>query len=168
MRFGKEETSTEDKKPCLQGFVPSWSLLTCLRRPYLFSRKRKDRGEKSAWIRLVQPASEFRQLPMFRASFHSGVTLRASDYAPPDTGVSGLQLVAIEYLPSIEGADRICRSAPFCGEIIFICSVLICKIIRHYGNIAIYAKHSTLRYNNPPISKEALALPRWFWYPESS
>ena len=76
-------------------------------------------------------------------SFHSRVTLRASDYAPPDTGVSGLQLVAIEYLPSIEGAGRICRSAPFCGEIIFICSVLICKIIRHYGNIAIYAKHST-------------------------
>ena len=190
-------------------------------------------------------------------SFHSGVTLRASDYAPPDTGVSGLQLVAIEYLPSIEGADRICRPAPFCGEIIFICSalgrggallrprvlilsearaeqspaptertpkaplagadspyqgemsrrdkrgrelsarrterlsqirldlsvsaspshlpwkgrlwaVLICKIILHYGNIAIYAKHSTLRYNNPPIPKETLALPRWFWYPESS
>ena len=158
-------------------------------------------------------------------SFHSGVTLRASDYAPPDTGVSGLQLVAIEYLPSIEGADRICRSAPFCGEIIFICSalgrggaeprpyrthpkgspcreavsrrlterlyqtcsdlsvsaapshlpwkgrlwaVLICKIIRHYGNIAIYAKHSTLRYNSPPIPKEALALLRWFWYPETS
>ena len=47
-------------------------------------------------------------------------------------------------------------------------AVLICKIIRHYGNIAIYAKHSTLRYNNPPISKEALALPRRFWYPESS
>jgi len=45
LRFGKEETSTEDKKPCLQGFVPSWSFLTRLRRPYLFSRKRKDRGE---------------------------------------------------------------------------------------------------------------------------
>ena len=49
LRFGKEETSTEDKKPCLQGFVPSWSFLTRLRRPYLFSRKRKDGGEKSAW-----------------------------------------------------------------------------------------------------------------------
>ena len=47
-------------------------------------------------------------------------------------------------------------------------AVLICKIIRHYGNIAIYAKHSILRYNNPPIPKEALALPRWFWYPETS
>ena len=66
LRFGKEETSTEDKKPCLQGFVPSWSFLTCLRRPYLFSRKRKDRGEKSAWGRGVHPASEFRQDTMFR------------------------------------------------------------------------------------------------------
>ena len=161
----------------------------------------------------------------FGLAFHTRLISRASWYAPPDTGVSGLQLVAIEYLPSIEGADRICRSAPFCGEIIFICSalgrggaeprpyrthpkgspcrgavsrrlterlyqtcsdlsvsaspshlpwkgrlwaVLICKIIRHYGNIDIYAKHSTLRYNNPPIPKEALALPRWFWYPETS
>ena len=60
LRFGKEETSTEDKKPCLQGFVPSWSFLTRLRRPYLFSRKRKDRGEKRAWTRLVHAASDFR------------------------------------------------------------------------------------------------------------
>ena len=29
---------------------------TCLRRPYLFSRKRKDRGEKSAWTRLGRAA----------------------------------------------------------------------------------------------------------------
>ena len=57
-------------------------------------------------------------------SFHTRLTLRASDYAPPDTGVSDLQLVAIEYLPSTEGADRICWSAPFCGEVIFICSAL--------------------------------------------
>ncbi|MFR1222370.1 MAG: hypothetical protein ACLSDS_08760, partial [Oscillospiraceae bacterium] len=92
------------KKPCLQGFVPSWSFLTRLWRPYLFSRKRKDRGEKSAWTRLVCAASEFRRGPMFQASFHTIVTLRAFDYAPPDTGVSDLQLVAVEYLPSIEGA----------------------------------------------------------------
>ena len=76
LRFGKEETSTEDKKPCLQGFVPSRPFLTRLRRPYLFSRKRKDRGEKSAWMRLVYPASEFRQAPSFWMSFHSVVTLR--------------------------------------------------------------------------------------------
>ena len=53
---------------------------------------------------LVLPASEFKQEPMFQASFHTIVTLRASCYAPPDTGVSDLQLVAVEYLPSIEGA----------------------------------------------------------------
>ena len=52
---------------------------------------------------------------MFRVSFHTVVTLRASDCAPPDTGVSDLQLVALEYLQSIEGADQICWSAPFCG-----------------------------------------------------
>ena len=49
MWFGKEETSTEDKKPCLQGFVPSWSFLTCLRRPYLFPCAGKDMEEKGAW-----------------------------------------------------------------------------------------------------------------------
>ena len=169
---------------------------------------------------------------MFQASFHSIVTLCMSYYAPPDTGVPNLRLVTVEHLPSIEGAGRICRSAPFCGEIIFICpaptertpkaplagadspyqgemsrrdkrgrelsarrterlsqirldlsvsaspshlpwkgrlwAVLICKVIRHYGNIAIYAKHSTLRYNDTSIPKKAIALPRWFWYPETS
>ena len=120
LRFGKEETSTEDKKPCLQGFVPSWSFLTRLRRPYLFSRKRKDRGEKSVWMRLVHSASEFRREPIFQASFHTIVTLRASYYAPPDTGVPNLQLVALEYLLKIEDADQICWSAPFCGEA-FLC-----------------------------------------------
>ena len=72
--------------------------------------------------RLVRSASEFRQAPMFQASFHSGVTLRAFDYAPPDTEVSDLQLVAVERLLSIEGALEIqmnftflrgpCRDAP--------------------------------------------------------
>ena len=46
--------------------------------------------------RLVRSASEFRQAPMFQASFHSGVTLRVSWYAPPDAGVSSLQLVSVE------------------------------------------------------------------------
>ena len=78
-----------------------------LRRPYLFSRKRKDRGEKSAWGCGVLSASEFRREPGLQASFHSGVTLRAFDYAPPDTEVSGLQLVSVERLLSIEGALEI-------------------------------------------------------------
>ena len=38
-RFGKEETSTEDKKPCLQGFVPSWSFLT--RQRFLLEKQKK-------------------------------------------------------------------------------------------------------------------------------
>ena len=67
-------------------------------------------------MRLVLSASEFRREPIFQASFHTIVTLRASYYAPPDTGVSNLQLVALEQLPSIEGAVWICQAAPFCGE----------------------------------------------------
>ena len=43
----------------------------------------------------------------FRLAFHLVVTLRASWYAPPDTGVSDLQLVAVEQLPSIEGKVEI-------------------------------------------------------------
>ena len=67
-------------------------------------------------------ASEFRREPGLQASFHSGVTLRAFDYVPPDTEVSDLQLVAVERLLSIEGALEIqmnfaflrgpCRDAP--------------------------------------------------------
>ena len=90
-----------------------------------FPSCRKRRGRKGAlgysWVR---SASEFRQEPMFRVSFHTVVTLRASDCAPPDTGVSDLQLVALEYLQSIEGADQVCWFAPFCGEVIFICFAL--------------------------------------------
>ena len=62
---------------------------------------------------LVRSASEFKQEPMFQASFHTRVTSRASWYAPPDTGVSGLQLVALERLPSIEGAVEILMGFPF-------------------------------------------------------
>ena len=106
-RFGKEEMSTEDKRRRLRRLVPSWSFLTRLRRPYLFPRAGKDRGEKGAWLRLARPASEFRQDPMFQALFHTILTSQASDYAPPDTEVSGLQLVAVERLLSIEGALEI-------------------------------------------------------------
>ena len=107
LRFGKEETSTEDKRRRLRRLVPSWSFLTRLRRPYLFPCAGKDRGEKGAWMRLVLSASDFRQAPSFWMSFHSEVTSRASWYAPPDTGVPNLQPVAVEYLPSIEGALEI-------------------------------------------------------------
>ena len=55
----------------------------------------------------MHSASDFRQSPIFRASFHTIVTSRASYYAPPDTGVSDLQLVAVEQLPPIEGTVEI-------------------------------------------------------------
>ena len=63
--------------------------------------------------RLVRSASEFRQAPMFQASFHTIVTLRIFWYAPPDTGVPNLQLVSVEYLPSIEGALEIQMNVTF-------------------------------------------------------
>ena len=61
----------------------------------------------------VRPASDFRQASEFWASFHSIVTLRMSWYAPPDTGVPNLQLVSVEYLPSIEGALEIQMNVTF-------------------------------------------------------
>ena len=50
---------------------------------------------------------------MFQAVFHSIVTLRVFVYAPPDTGVSDLQLVAVERLLSIEGAAEILIDVTF-------------------------------------------------------
>ena len=85
-RFGKEEMSTEDKRRRLRRLVPSWSFLTRLRRPHLFSRKRKDRGEKSAWGRGVHAASDFRRAAMFRSGVPLGGHLTSFSYAPPDTG----------------------------------------------------------------------------------
>ena len=87
---------------------------TRLRRPYLFSRKRKDRGEKSAWGRVwcILPLNSG-GYQCFGLAFHTRLTLRASWYAPPDTGVSNLQLVSVEYLPSIEGATELLMGATF-------------------------------------------------------
>ena len=49
----------------------------------------------------------------FGLAFHSKLTLRMSWCAPPDTGVSSLQLVALEQLPSIEGAVEIRMDVTF-------------------------------------------------------
>ena len=49
----------------------------------------------------------------FSLAFHSVITLRVSWYAPPDTGASNLQLVALERLLSIEGAAEIMMSVAF-------------------------------------------------------
>ena len=86
LRFGKEETSTEDKKPCLQGFVPSWSFLTRLRRPLLFRLAGKEGGEKGRWVTVgcfLRLNSGKHQC--FGLAFHSAVTLRVFYYASPDT-----------------------------------------------------------------------------------
>ena len=108
MRFGKEETGSEEKRLREQrGLVPSRPVLTRLRRPLLFRLAGKEGGEKSAWMRLMRSASEFKQAPSFGLAFHMVLTLWASYYAPPDTGVSGLRLVAVERLPTIEGAMEI-------------------------------------------------------------
>ena len=76
-------------------------------------------------MRLVYPASEFRQAPSFWMPFHSVVTSRVFDYAPPDTGVPNLKLVALEQLLSIEGALEIRMNftflrgkAPLKGELV--------------------------------------------------
>ena len=114
LRFEKEETSTEDKRRRLRRLVPSWSFLTRLRRPHLFSRKRKDGGRKecldAVWCFLPLNSGKHRG---FGLAFHSRVTLRASWYAPPDTGASSLRLVALERLPSIEGMVEIRRDFTF-------------------------------------------------------
>ena len=56
----------------------------------------------------------------FGLAFHSAVTLRVFYYAPPDTGVSDLQLVAVEQLPSIEGTVEIRMGVIFLrGKILF-------------------------------------------------
>ena len=64
-------------------------------------------------MRLVRSASEFKQAPSFGLAFHMVLTLWASYYAPPDTGVSSLRLVAVERLPSIEGAMEIWMGETF-------------------------------------------------------
>ena len=74
----------------------------------IFSLAREKIGEKRA----LGDAGCFLPLNLgvpqcFGLAFHSIVTSCASDYAPPDTGVSDLQLVAVEQLPSIEGTVEI-------------------------------------------------------------
>ena len=107
--------STEEKRLREQrGLVPSWSFLTCLRRPYLFRLAGKDGGRKGALgYDLVRAASDFRQVPMFSSVVPLGGHPTSFCYAPPDTGVSNLILVALEYLPAIEGVDGILMDGTF-------------------------------------------------------
>ena len=70
--------------------------------------EKRVRGD--AWCMLHLNSGEPR---CFGLAFHSAVTSRASYYAPPDTGVSDLQLVAVERLLSIEGAAEILMDVTF-------------------------------------------------------
>ena len=108
LRFGKEEMSTEEKRRRLRRLVPSWSFLTCLRRPLLFRLAGKEGGEKGRWVMVLCILPLNSSGPQcFGLAFYSIVTSCVSDYAPPDTGASDLQLVAVEQLPSIEGTVEI-------------------------------------------------------------
>ena len=112
-RRDKRGRDAGSAQPRLRG-CSEFAAAGCLRRPYLFSRKRKDMEEKSAWGRVwcILPLNSG-GYQCFGLAFHTGLTLRASWYAPPDTGVSNLQLVSVEYLPSIEGATELLMGATF-------------------------------------------------------
>ena len=77
LRFGKEETSTEEKRRRLRRLVPPWSFLTRLRRPLLFRLAGKEGREKgrlaTVWCFLPLILSG----PLcFSLAFHSVVTSR--------------------------------------------------------------------------------------------
>ena len=115
LRFGKEEMSTEDKRRRLRRLVPSWSFLTRLRRPLLFRLAGKEGGEKGRWVTVWC----FLPLNSGKSQCFRRRSTRCSPYWRLGTrrlirGVPNLRLVAVEYLLSIEGADQVCWSAPFC------------------------------------------------------
>ena len=60
------------------------------------------RGDAGCFLRLHSDKNQY-----VRLAFHSGVTSRMADYAPPDTKAPNLQLVTLERLPSIESAEEI-------------------------------------------------------------
>ena len=78
-----------------------------------FLSQEKRYGRKECLGTRGLPASDFRKASMFKISFHTIVTSRMSWYAPPDTGVPNLQLVSVEYLPSIEDALEIQMDVTF-------------------------------------------------------
>ena len=94
-----------------------WQICSCLLSPTApsFPSCRKRRGRKGAlgrvWRVLLLNSGKTQ---CFRRR-----STRCSPYGRLGTrrlirGVPNLQLVAVEYLLSIEGADQVCWSAPFC------------------------------------------------------
>ena len=87
---------------------------THLRRPLLFRLAGKEGGEKGRLVTVLCILPLNSSGPQcFGLAFHSIVTSCVSDYAPPDTGVSDLQMVAVEQLPSIEGTVEIRMDVTF-------------------------------------------------------
>ena len=80
----------------------------CHRRPCLFSRKRKDRGEKSAWVTGLVPQYDLGRKPICKLLHSHWVTLRALWYAPPVRMALDLPVSAFEYVQSIETAVETC------------------------------------------------------------
>ena len=114
LRFGKEETSTEEKRRRLRRLVPSWSFLTRLRRPLLFRLAGKEGGEKGRWVTVWR----FLPLNSGESRYLAWRSTRESPCERHSTrrlirGKSDLQLVALERLPSIEGAVEILMDITF-------------------------------------------------------
>ena len=79
-----------------------------------FPSCRKRRGRKGAlgYIWCILPLNLGEAL-FFRCRSTRWSPYGFFDYAPPDTGVPNLQLVSVEYLPSIEGALEIQMNVTF-------------------------------------------------------
>ena len=79
-----------------------------------FPSCRKRRGRKGAlgYIWCILPLNLGEAL-FFRCRSTRWSPYGFFDYAPPDTGVPNLQLVSVEYLPSIEGALEIQMDVTF-------------------------------------------------------
>ena len=105
--LGSPSRGAGSAQPRLRG-CHRFATAGCLRRPLLFRLAGKEGGEKGRWVTVLFILPLNSSGPQcFGLAFHSIVTSCVSDYAPPDTGVSDLQLVAVEQLPSIEGTVEI-------------------------------------------------------------
>ena len=106
--------------------------------PSFLSQEKRWGRKECVGTRLVLPASEFRQISMFQASFHSVVTSRASWYAPPDT-------VGIRFVTSyrrISDINRRCRL-----------DLLVCTFLRR-SFIGLYAPKAPLVKGSWPKGPE--------------
>ena len=116
LQFEKEETGSEDKR------LRAWRGDSFRRGRFrrasggpIFSLAREKIGEKRVlgrvWciLPLNSGKSQCFRRRSTRYSPHKRLTTRRLI-----RGVPNLRLVAVEYLLSIEGADQVCWSAPFC------------------------------------------------------